>query len=186
MLASAVATTARRSSYSLSQLADAATAFASVNFYHETALDSICWAATRSLKSINGGAQKSEDVVSLLTSLEALRFRHEPFMKAAARVLATAAAAVATVEQGQQRQQLLLRGNELAASLAALIQLGFSGQALEGLLQATLRCGSVVCVVTNMTFCAVDNRICGGSGLACLQGWSCCNVVSLTPPVCHC
>jgi hypothetical protein len=74
-----------------------------------------------------------------------LRFRDEPLMRAAVKTLTAAAAAgqpgippgAAVAVAG--REQLSV--DELADSLAALLQLGFSGQQLQGLLEATLRCG---------------------------------------------
>lgn len=137
VLAAAVAANAtKRDHFTPSQLSDAAAAFAAFNFYNEPALQSISKAATRSLKY-----WPTDDVITLLTSLESLRFRDEPFMTTAVKHLTAAAegggAAAGVTAGGRGVQQL--SGEELAASLAALLQLGFSGQSLEGLLAATMR-----------------------------------------------
>jgi hypothetical protein len=143
VLASAVAGNTR--SFSPTQLSAAAAAFAYLRLYSEPALLSICKAATRSLKY-----WPKSDLVSLLTSLVTLRFRDEPLMRVAVTTLTAAAAAAAGQPGGPPgaaataaagREQLSV--DELADSLAALLQLGFSGQQLQGLLEATLRCGIV-------------------------------------------
>jgi hypothetical protein len=142
VLAAAVAANATRS-YSSAQLSSTAAAFAHFKLYHEPALQSICRAAARSLK-----AWPTSDVVSFLSSLESLRFRDEPFMRAAVKALtaaaeagasppAAAAAAAATAAAATRGQELTVR--DLADSLAALLQLGFTGPSLGALLAATLR-----------------------------------------------
>jgi len=136
VLAAAVAANAtKRDHFTPSQLSDAAAAFAAFSFYHEPALQAISKAATRSLKY-----WPKNDVITLLTSLESLRFRDEPFMATAVKHLTAAAEGGTEGATAGGRGVQQLSSEELAASLAALLQLGFSGQSLEGLLAATMRC----------------------------------------------
>lgn len=132
VLAAAVANGSK--AYNPSQLIQAAAAFAAFDFYHEPALLAISKTAARSLKHW----QKSE-IVSLLTTFEGLRFRDEEFMRKAVKQLTEPpAAAAAAGAKGQQDSSLSLE--DAASCVAALVQLGFTGQGLQELLQSTLRC----------------------------------------------
>lgn len=122
VLASALTPASTTKALNSKQLAATAAALVKLGFYHEGSLLSICKAAARTLKH-----WKCDQVVSLTTSLEQLRFRDPPLLAAAVKVLAQAAA------EGR------MSNDGVADSLAALLQLGFSSDALEGLLKHACR-----------------------------------------------
>jgi hypothetical protein len=134
VLAAAVADSSK--AYSPSQLTQAAAAFSALDYYHEPALQSICKTSARSLKNW----QKSE-ITSLLTTFEGLRFGDEEFMRKAVKQLtespAVAAAAAAAAVKGQQDSRVSVE--DAASCVTALVQLGYTGQGLQELLQSTLR-----------------------------------------------
>jgi hypothetical protein len=132
VLAAAVADSSK--AYSPSQLTQAAAAFSALDYYHEPALQSICKTSARSLKNW----QKSE-ITSLLTTFEGLRFGDEEFMRKAVKQLteSPAVAAAAAAVKGQQDSRVSVE--DAASCVAALVQLGYTGQGLQELLQSTLR-----------------------------------------------
>jgi hypothetical protein len=130
VLAAALSSSAVTKGLSSSQVAAAAAALARLGHYHEPALLSLCKAGVRTLKH-----WRCEHVASLLTSLERLRYRDQPLLAAAVKVLRRAAAAAA---DGQQLQQVMTV-QQMADSLAAVLQLGFSGTQLEELLMVVCR-----------------------------------------------
>jgi hypothetical protein len=123
VLASALASRGVAAALSSRQLAAAASALASLGAYHEPALLALCKAAARALPHWEAGA-----AVSLLRSLEALRFRDEHALRGAVRALSRAA------------EQRRLSDSDAGDALAALLQLAFASERLEALLLPVCRC----------------------------------------------